>query len=124
MDVDSGLWWSVWWPWVAVIVAGVIALAVAVHSFVRAWRARHLLVNALDKAGDLPQVNQAERSVRRNAVLEQHKSKQLTPDQLRALRSFVLVEGDFQCCWARNTRSRTGLTACAWAGRCPGRTAN
>ncbi|MBP2320951.1 hypothetical protein JOF56_001336 [Kibdelosporangium banguiense] len=41
MGVDSELWWSVWWPWVVVLVVGVAALIAGGWTFMVARRARH-----------------------------------------------------------------------------------
>ncbi|GLZ42687.1 hypothetical protein [Actinokineospora sp. NBRC 105648] len=38
--IDRGLWWSVWWPWVAVWALTALAVVVAVGAFALAWSAR------------------------------------------------------------------------------------
>ena len=51
MAVDNTLWWSVWWPWVAVWATTVVALLVATTALVWAWRVRKRFTAVRDVPG-------------------------------------------------------------------------
>ncbi|MET0233277.1 MAG: hypothetical protein ABW224_01425 [Kibdelosporangium sp.] len=178
MGADSGLWWSVWWPWVIVLALATLGVVVAAGALVIAWKARHrfkpsrkvpgfpfyldqdqveglcranqlvdlvakeiqrtvgvskdgklairgvsldvgkatsseivetyiekkeaidvvgVLLNALDDNAELLHVDLGRRTVERGAALERAMANTgETTARLRKLRSYVLVEGDFQ----------------------------